>query len=131
MASRFWRLVGLVVATLAMAGPASANWTPHAQQIAVEHWGVNPCNGEVAIFAKDLGETTLAQAGYSSINDLSIPTNCSVTYNSAMKDWTWPRFCTVTTHEYGHLLGYGHSDNEWNVMYPYYVHPIAECRGQP
>lgn len=40
-------------------------------------------------------------------------------------------FCTVVVHEYGHLMGYPHSDNPADVMYPYatplYTPPI--CRG--
>ena len=45
---------------------------------------------------------------------------CTVYYNKAV-GWSWRKLCSVTVHEYGHLIGYGHSRNSDSIMYPSYL----------
>jgi hypothetical protein len=69
-----------------------------ARQIAVEHWGIDPCH--------DYG-------------DPEHNTLCEVTFN-VRQDWDWPKFCTVFVHEFGHIAGHAHSDDPDDVMFAYY-----------
>lgn len=43
----------------------------------------------------------------------------------------WTKACTVTTHEFGHLLGYEHSPDANNIMFPLYLPSIVPdiCKG--
>lgn len=43
----------------------------------------------------------------------------------------WTKACTVTIHEWGHLLGYEHVVDRFNIMYPLYVPTIIPevCKG--
>ena len=40
-------------------------------------------------------------------------------------------FCTVFVHEFGHLTGHQHVQDQNNVMYPIYVQPISQCANTP
>jgi hypothetical protein len=44
---------------------------------------------------------------------------CTIFYNQAT-GWSWRKLCSVTLHEYGHLIGYGHSRNRNSIMYSPY-----------
>jgi len=46
--------------------------------------------------------------------------DCAITFNPQFRHHynTWPEFCSVMLHEYGHLVGREHSSNPRSVMYP-------------
>jgi Matrixin len=44
---------------------------------------------------------------------------CTIYYNQAA-GWPWGKLCSVTVHEYGHLIGYRDSRNPNSIMYGFY-----------
>ena len=137
MIGRHRKLLLAVAATLLVAAPsAHAAQSPpqrwpidgpalqQARQIAVDHWAINPCNGDVAITWAQLAPDENGRATWvNPFHDYGDPagnTKCAVALNTR-QDWTWPKLCTVLTHEFGHLAGNAHSDDPHNVMYAYYT----------
>lgn len=95
-----------------------------ARQIAVEHWGMDPCHGDVDIAwgrlpAGENAESTWTNQ-FQDYGDPAHNTRCDVMFN-VRQDWDWPKLCTVFVHELGHLAGNAHSDDRNDVMYAYYV----------
>jgi hypothetical protein len=41
--------------------------------------------------------------------------------------YSWPKFCTVLVHEYGHLTGHPHTVDGADVMSPIYRAPLPAC----
>jgi hypothetical protein len=104
--------------------PANGAAMQQARAIAVAHWGVNPCKGDVTISWAKLDPQTNATStwvnpfqDYGDAKDNSL---CSVAFN-VRQDWDWPKFCSVFVHEFGHLAGNPHSDDPNDVMYAYYT----------
>jgi hypothetical protein len=108
-------------------GPAFAQ----ARQIAVEHWAIEPCQGDVTISwgklpADENAESTWTNP-YRDYGDPAHNTLCAVTFNPK-QDWDWPKLCTVFMHEFGHLAGNAHSADPDDVMFAYYTGTNApEC----
>jgi hypothetical protein len=103
--------------------------TATARQIAVAHWGVDPCGGNVAITWTAQARDLNAVAHWSSPVPDTGPAghlDCSIAFNSAAS-FSWPKFCTVVVHEYGHLVGHGHSADPTDVMAAVYRKPLAAC----
>ena len=117
--------VALVAASPASAAsfdPASPEFG-NALNVAQQHWGSLPCGGQVAYRWIDEDPAVNATAYWS-------PgfTNCEIVFNrNAGMDWA--KFCTILTHELGHLHGRGHSDDPSDLMSAYYSGPIAACGG--
>ena len=102
-----------------------------ARQIAVEHWGMEPCHGDVAISWAKLPTAENAESSwtnqYRDYGDPEHNTLCDVTFN-VRQDWDWPKLCTVFVHEFGHLAGHDHSLDPGDVMFAYYVgQELPEC----
>ena len=128
--------VAVAVASLASIAPTASATTPaqqwpvngpamrQARQIAVQHWGMNPCNGEVAItWSKLAADENATSTWVNPFHDYGDPKGnslCSVAFNIS-QDWDWPKFCTVFVHEFGHLAGNPHSDDPNDVMFAYYT----------
>jgi hypothetical protein len=108
--------------------PASDALMSTAHALAVAHWGVDPCGGQVSVTWAHMGAGINAQSRWMStdVHDPSTYSDCSVSYNLDV-DWDWPKFCTVVEHELGHLSGHDHVNDPHDVMSPYYVYPSAEC----
>ena len=51
---------------------------------------------------------------------------CRVVLNSA-RSWNWDMLCTTVVHEYGHLAGHGHSDDQASPMHATYDRPYPGC----
>jgi hypothetical protein len=115
-------------AAAAVPVPAADALTTSAHALALAHWGVDPCGGEVAVTWAHMGAGINARSQWMSV-DIHNPatySQCSITYNLDI-DWDWPKLCTVIEHELGHLAGHDHVDNPHDVMSPYYVYPTPEC----
>jgi Matrixin len=102
-----------------------------ARQIAVEHWGMNPCQGDVSIsWGKLPADENAVSSWTNQFQDYGDPehnTLCDVTFNTK-QDWDWPKLCTVFAHEFGHLAGNAHSADPDDVMFAYYVgNELPEC----
>jgi hypothetical protein len=142
-------LVALVAAVLLAAGaaPAARAATPPqatyalgspgmvaAQALAKAHWGMDPCGGQVLITWKQLEPDINAISTWSnprsSYDDPALNGDCSIDFNTRAP-YDWEMFCTVVVHEYGHLSGKPHSNDENDVMAPIYSVPLPECVKPP
>jgi hypothetical protein len=118
------------------AAPISVRWaagTPamqRAQAIATAHWGQSACGGSVTVRWAGLAPTINSVASWSSplpaTGDPTSSTDCDIVFN-ANGAFTWAKFCTVLAHEYGHLLGHGHSADGADLMSPVYHLPLPAC----
>jgi hypothetical protein len=108
--------------------PASDALTSTAHALAVAHWGVDPCAGQVTVTWAHMGAGINARSTWMSydIHNPATYSQCAISYNLDV-DWDWPKLCTVIEHELGHLAGHDHVDNPHDVMSPYYVYPTPEC----
>ena len=108
--------------------PASDALSSTAHALAVAHWGVDPCAGQVTVTWAHMGPGINARSQWMSydIHNPATYSQCSITYNLDV-DWDWPKLCTVIEHELGHLAGHDHVDDPHDVMSPYYVYPTPEC----
>jgi hypothetical protein len=108
--------------------PASDALTTTAHALAVAHWGVDPCAGQVTVTWAHMGAGINARSTWMSydIHNAATYSQCAISYNLDV-DWDWPKLCTVIEHELGHLAGHDHVDNPHDVMSPYYVYPTPEC----
>jgi pyruvate/2-oxoglutarate dehydrogenase complex dihydrolipoamide acyltransferase (E2) component len=108
--------------------PASDALTTTAHALAVAHWGIDPCAGQVTVTWAHMGAGINARSTWMSydIHNPATYTQCAISYNLDV-DWDWPKLCTVIEHELGHLAGHAHVDDPHDVMSPYYVYPTPEC----
>jgi hypothetical protein len=108
--------------------PASNALTTTAHALAVAHWGVDPCAGQVTVTWAHMGAGINARSTWMSydIHNPATYSQCAISYNLDV-DWDWPKLCTVIEHELGHLAGHDHVDDPHDVMSPYYVYPTPEC----
>src|SRR5262245_36144351 len=88
----------LSITTTAAAQTAPQAWTTQARQIADEHWGFDPCHGEVSITWGQLPADQNAISSWlnqrADYGDPDGNTQCGVIFNTR-QDWDWPKFCTV------------------------------------
>ena len=105
-----------------------------ARQIADAYWGYDPCGGQVAISWASLDPSINATSTWWNPSDAYADpqenNNCQVQFN-VNQSFDWQMFCTVFTHEFGHLTGHPHVQDQSNVMYPVYVQPISQCVNTP
>jgi hypothetical protein len=108
--------------------PASDALTTTAHALAVAHWGVDPCAGQVTVTWAHMGAGINARSTWMSydIHNPATYSQCAISYNLDV-DWDWPKLCTVIEHELGHLAGHEHVNDPHDVMSPYYVYPTPEC----
>ena len=108
--------------------PASDALTTAAHALAVAHWGVEPCAGQVTVTWAHMGPGINARSTWMSydIHNPQTYSQCAISYNLDV-DWDWPKLCTVIEHELGHLAGHDHVNDPHDVMSPYYVYPTPEC----
>lgn len=121
-----------VLALLVLCAPArAAPFTPElerAYSVATRWWGETPteCSSlDREIVADD--EMPEDTEGWATIpGDEPVP--CVLYIRRALAaPRSFERACAVTLHEVGHLLGYDHSDDPRNVMYPDLVAIPAVC----
>jgi hypothetical protein len=108
--------------------PASPAAIGAASAVAATHWARQACGGTVAISWEHLGRGTNAESRWSNPagGDPSTYSNCAIAFSLDVR-WDWPKLCTVTEHELGHLTGHQHSADENDLMSPYYLAPSPEC----
>lgn len=101
-----------------------------AQEIAKTHWQANPCGGEVTLVWMALSAGTNATSTWANpVGQYDAPgqnTTCQVAFNSSLA-WDWTKFCSILVHEYGHISGHAHAQDEADIMYAYYARPVDEC----
>lgn len=117
--------------------PSSAAYT-----IAARYWGVQPCNGDIRIVHEPPpkndevnanGDQTSLWTSWdpgvkSAENNEDAPKpfwgcvigiNTLVWISEAFEGFNaWGQFCVAFIHEFGHLLGLGHSTDPQNIMSP-------------
>lgn len=101
-----------------------------AQGIARAHWGVDACAGQVAI-SWGVDEASINARSYwanpySAYDHPALNVQCRIVFNAQMT-YSWPKFCTVLVHEYGHLVGRPHVADGTDVMSPIYRAPLEAC----
>jgi hypothetical protein len=105
-----------------------------ARQIADGYWGYDPCGSQVAISWAGLDPSINATSTWWNPSDAYANpqenNNCQVQFNTN-QSFDWQMFCTVFVHEFGHLTGHPHINDQNNVMYPIYVQPIQQCAQTP
>jgi hypothetical protein len=134
---RTLRAVAVVVALLASASASTAHAAPApaqrwpidgpafqtARAIADDHWGMDPCQGDVDIsWGKLPVEQNAISTWVNPFQDFGDPahnTHCTVTFNTR-QDWDWHKLCTIFAHEFGHLAGHDHSSDPDDVMFADY-----------
>jgi hypothetical protein len=133
----------IAVAFLAVASSGQADDVPPATRFAVgspgmqialgiaqANWGTQACNGQVSIeWGTD--EPNINARSYwanplSSYDNPAQNVQCRIVFNSTMT-FSWPKFCTVFVHEYGHLTGHPHTVDGADVMSPIYRAPPPAC----
>jgi Matrixin len=105
-----------------------------ARQIADAYWGFDPCQGQVAISWTSLDPSINATSTWWNPTDAYADpqenNNCQVQFN-VNQQFDWQMFCTVFVHEFGHLTGHPHVQDQSNVMYPVYVQALSQCASTP
>ncbi len=103
-----------------------------AQQIALANWGTNACGGQVAIeWGADDANINARSYWANPVSSYDTPeqnVQCRIVLNAGMT-FSWPKFCTVLVHEYGHLTGHPHTADGPDVMSPIYRAPLPACTG--
>ena len=125
-------VVAAVVLCALAAAPASAASSFHtagpefarAVGVAQAHWGSLPCGGQIAFGWRSESRSVNATS-YWSLGPYGA-TNCEVVFNrEAGMDWI--KFCTVLTHELGHLHGHDHAANRNDLMSAIYSGDLPAC----
>jgi hypothetical protein len=114
-------------APAALAEPGSGD-AREALHVAIDKWG-STCTETPRVRFRALRSDTLGMAHWQGMWDIPPDEreDCEIWLNSR-KDWTWLKLCTTVVHEYGHLDGHDHSDDEESVMAREYAHPYKGCR---
>lgn len=86
--------------------------------IAAAFWGQTPDCGQPSLTSAELPPPVV---GFADLADCSIVVDPRRFYFSGAA-------CVVVVHEYGHLIGLGHSDDPTNVMYPVMQQPLRPCK---
>ena len=127
------RTLAAAVATLALggvtatpAGAASFHTAgpefARAVGVAQAHWGSLPCGGQIA-FGWRSEDPDVNATSYWAFGPFG-PTSCEVVFNREA-GMGWVKFCTVLTHELGHLHGHDHGGDD--LMSTIYRRPLPAC----
>ena len=120
------------MAAPALKVPAAPSVTAAAQALGATHWQ----RERVRRAGRDhLGaprDATNAESRWSSAvgADPSTYLRCTIAFSLDVH-WDWPKFCTITEHELGHLTGHAHVDDDADLMSPYYFGASPECQRAP
>jgi hypothetical protein len=110
-----------------------------AVQVALEYWGKGPsCVGGFGRFLVTNEEMDSSpgvagrQLGGYAAWDPGAPTGCRIVLAQRAKRDGYAAFCTIVTHEIGHLIRLDdwHSDHRANVMFERPATPTPHCRAR-
>ena len=120
------------VAAPALKVPAAASVSAAATELGASHWGRQACGGQVAITWEHLGTRTNAESRWASAAGGAPSTylRCTIAFSLDVH-WDWPKLCTITEHELGHLNGHAHVDDDADLMSAYYFDATPECEQAP
>lgn len=103
-----------------------------AKGLAEQHWGGPACGDKVEIVWTQLAEDTNATASWRNPSDAwnnpGANFDCRIEFNAGA-EYDWAKFCTVMTHEVGHLSGQPHSARPGELMSPIYSDALPACEG--
>jgi hypothetical protein len=85
--------------------------------LAAAFWGQTPACGQPSITAAELPPPVVGVADV---------VGCAITVDPRRFSFAGSA-CMTILHEYGHLLGYGHSLDPNDVMYPLMRRPVWPC----
>lgn len=120
-------LFSLLVWGLAVAAVSKANTSLEDRTLSIAaSWWHQPCQQPVTV-SEDLDWQTGASVGWAYINGCQTPATAQIHTRPV---WTLKRapFCQIIAHEYGHLLGYEHSDPIPIMQNPLGIKIIKPCR---
>ena len=113
-----------------VAFPMGSEGMAKAQEVAVAHWGKQPCGGTYELNWTVLDAQTNGTASWKNPTDAwnNVDENfdCVIDLNPEA-GFDFPKLCTVMAHEVGHLLGNPHSEQAGQLMSPFYSEPLPEC----
>lgn len=115
-------LAAVVLALLVLCAPArAAPFTPELQRAysaAVGWWGETPTNC-TSLDREIVDDAAMPEEAEGWATVATVPTPCVLYIDRTLAVPRWfERACAVMIHEVGHLLGYEHSTDLRNVMYP-------------
>lgn len=124
--------VAVAAVTLAVAAPASAApFTPEldrAYNVATEFWHKTPTNC-TSLDREIVPDEAMPDEAEGWATIATEPTPCVLYIRRTLAEPRWfERACAVMLHEVGHLLGYEHSADPANVMYPEVVAIPGICQ---
>lgn len=121
------RLIVLLVLSLGLAAtpPACASWprVDRAKAAAIAYWHATPAQCPVVWTLKAAALPSYYSAPGPRWAMATDAPWCRIYVRRdwyrrvGRRGWGWTFFCRAFVHEYGHLLGYGHSDDPANVMH--------------